>query len=67
MIDVDKFIEQFLELGRLRGEYKNVKYSKGTLYYEDEETSGIGELLNIYDVLTGQILKEKKVHDIGKY
>ena len=66
MIDITLFINRFIELGIKRGEYKNVKYREGTLYYEDENTSGVGELLDIYDTLTGDILKEKRVDSIEK-
>ena len=64
MIDADKLINKFIELGIKRGKYKNVKYKGGVLYYEDEDTSGVGDLMEIYDMLTGKILQEKRVDNI---
>ena len=67
MINVDEYINKFIQNGTKRGEFKRVKYVAGVLYYEDEETSGLGELIDIYDTLTGKILKRKKVENIERY
>lgn len=67
MIDVEQYMNKFIQ-NRLRcGAVSRVKYKDGVVYYEEEETSDMGALFNIYDTLTGKTLKWKKVEDIEQY